>query len=217
MSKSIQFLLPTRMIKVFHFTQGEKRAILILMILVLVFIGGYSSFNYFAPKREVVIHRDTIYREVAMDTRGYEKKSPSRKFTEKTPVNLNFADTTQLKKIPGIGSVFAQRIVEYRTWLGGFHSLDQLQEVKGIGEIRLKELKKWLYITPGSHKTIDINQASFNELNNHIYFNISLIRPIKELQEHGMPIKDLDELSIIYPFDRNDITRLAPYLSFGSE
>ena len=205
------------MIKTFHFTQGEKRAILILMVLILVFIGGYSSFNYFTPKREIVIRHDTIYREIPEKERPYGQPKIPLKYTEETRINLNRADTTELKKIPGIGSVYAQRIVEYRTWLGGFYSLEQLQEVKGIGKVRLNELKKWLYINPNSHKTIDINQASFNELNNHIYFSISLIRPIKELQKQGIAVKTADELGIIYPFSPNDIERLAPYLSFDSK
>ena len=166
------------MIKVFHFTQGEKRAILILMILILLFIGVYSSYNYFSPKKEIVIRYDTIYKEIPAKARPYGQPKIPLKYTEETRINLNRADTTELKKIPGIGSVYAQRIVEYRTWLGGFHSLEQLQEIKGIGEVRLRQLKEWLYINPSSHRMIDINQASFNELNNHIYFNISLIRPI---------------------------------------
>ena len=205
------------MIKVFHFTQGEKRAILILMILILLFIGAYTSYNYFTPKREVVIRHDTIYQEIPAKARPYGQPKIPLKHTEETRINLNRADTTELKKIPGIGPVYAQRIVEYRTWLGGFHSLEQLQEIKGIGEVRLGQLKEWLYINPGSHKTINVNHASFNELNNHIYFNISLIRPIKELQGQGVFIKSLDELGIIYPFKPDDITRLSPYLTFGSE
>ena len=205
------------MIKIFHFTQGEKRAVLILMILILVFIGIYSSFNYFTPAKEIEIRHDTIYREAPIKTRNYGGPKTPLKFTESTWLDLNRVDTVQLKKIPGIGSVFAQRIVEYRTWLGGYYSLDQLQEVKGIGEVRLKELKRWLYIKPGSHKLIDVNSATFNELNNHIYFNISLIRPIKEMQEAGVFIKSIDELEHIYPYKQTDIMRLTPYLMFESE
>ena len=205
------------MIKILHFTQGEKRAVLILMILILVFIGIYSSLNFFTPAKEVEIRYDTIYKEAPAKARASKASKVPLKFTEETWLDLNRADTTQLKKIPGIGPVYAQRIVEYRTWLGGYYSLDQLQEVKGIGEARLKELKKWLYVKPGSYKLIDINNATFNELNNHIYFNISLIRPIKELQDAGVFIKSIDELERIYPYKKKDISRLSPYLMFESE
>ena len=205
------------MAKILHFTQGEKRAVLILMILILVFIGIYSSFNFFTPAKEVEIRYDTIYKDTPMKARASKALKIPLKFTEETWLDLNRADTTQLKKIPGIGPVYAQRIVEYRAWLGGYYSLDQLQEVKGIGEARLKELKKWLYVKSGSYKLIDVNSATFNELNNHIYFNISLIRPIKELQEAGVFIKNVDELGRIYPYKKKDITRLSPYLTFESE
>ena len=205
------------MIKMLHFTQGEKRAVLILMILILVFIGIYSSFNFFTPAGEVEIRYDTIYKKMPVKARDSRAPRVPLRLTEETWFDLNRTDTTQLKRIPGIGPVFAQRIVEYRTWLGGYYSLDQLQEVNGIGEARLRELKKWLYVRPGSYKLIDVNSATFNELNNHIYFNISLIRPIKELQEAGVFIKNIDELERIYPYKKRDITRLSPYLTFESE
>ena len=58
------------------------------------------------------------------------------KYPEGTIVELNGADTTTLKKIPGIGSSFARRITKYRELLGGFHHIEQLAEVYGIDEER---------------------------------------------------------------------------------
>ena len=199
-----------------HFTQGEKRAVLLLMILILVFIAGYLSFSYFLSKNEVaVIRHDTIYQKIPV--KEAPTKSPSLKYTERVAIDLNRTDTSQLKKIPGIGPVYAQRIIEYRNSLGGYHALEQLKEVKGIGDVRLAELRKWLYIRPNSYKLIHVNQATFNELNNHPYFNISLIRPIKEYQRDSIRIANIDDLSIMKGFGKKDIARLAPYLSFDSE
>ena len=50
------------------------------------------------------------------------------KYQPGTVINLNEADTTELKKIPGIGSAIARMIVNYRTQLGGFYKIEQLQE-----------------------------------------------------------------------------------------
>ena len=72
---------------------------------------------------------------------------PSYPKVEKWPlgtvVELNSADTTALKKVPGIGSVFAKRIIKYRELLGGFYSVEQLGEVYGIDEERYKSMKSW--------------------------------------------------------------------------
>lgn len=52
---------------------------------------------------------------------------------ESTMVNLNQADATSLQALPGVGPVTASRIVEWRTSHGKFSSIEELQEVPGIG------------------------------------------------------------------------------------
>ncbi|MBO2459707.1 ComEA family DNA-binding protein [Actinomadura violacea] len=58
-----------------------------------------------------------------------------------TPIDLNTATAAQLDQLPGVGPVLAQRIVDYRTQHGGFRSVDQLQDVDGIGARRFADLK----------------------------------------------------------------------------
>ncbi|MEU5878495.1 helix-hairpin-helix domain-containing protein [Spirillospora sp. NPDC047279] len=57
------------------------------------------------------------------------------------PLDLNTATVQQLDELPGVGPVLAQRIVDYRAQHGSFRSVDQLQEVSGIGTRRFSELK----------------------------------------------------------------------------
>ncbi|NUU20151.1 MAG: ComEA family DNA-binding protein [Streptomycetaceae bacterium] len=58
-----------------------------------------------------------------------------------TAVDLNSAPAEQLESLPGIGPVMASGIIEWRTAHGRFTSVDQLREIRGIGERRFEELR----------------------------------------------------------------------------
>lgn len=69
--------------------------------------------------------------------------SPSKPSDDVTgPVNINTADVAQLSALPGIGQVIAQRIIDYRTEIGGYVAVEELLNVEGIGEHRLLQLKE---------------------------------------------------------------------------
>lgn len=56
-------------------------------------------------------------------------------------VNINTATVAELKTLPGIGDVLAQRIVEYREAHGAFSSIEELMQVSGIGEKRFAAIR----------------------------------------------------------------------------
>jgi competence protein ComEA len=56
-------------------------------------------------------------------------------------ISLSTATQQQLEQLDGIGPALAGRIVQYRQAHGGFRSVDELQDVSGIGEKRLKALR----------------------------------------------------------------------------
>jgi len=60
------------------------------------------------------------------------------------PLDLNSATAEQLDELPGIGPALAERIVAYRAEHGSFAQIDQLNEVKGIGEKTLEKLRPHL-------------------------------------------------------------------------
>ena len=57
------------------------------------------------------------------------------------PVNLNTATVAQLETLPGIGKATAERILEYRQKSGGFKKVEDLMNVRGIGEKSFLKLK----------------------------------------------------------------------------
>ncbi len=61
-------------------------------------------------------------------------------------VNLNRASADELQTLPGVGPVLAQRMVEWRKAHGRYRTIDDLQEVKGIGKKRLEQLRPLLTV-----------------------------------------------------------------------
>ena len=70
------------------------------------------------------------------------QEPPARTSTERpAPLNLNAATEAQLEALPGIGAAVAARIVEYRKKNGAFKKVEELMNVKGIGEKSFLKLK----------------------------------------------------------------------------
>ncbi|MEO3783128.1 ComEA family DNA-binding protein [Actinocorallia sp. B10E7] len=65
-----------------------------------------------------------------------------------TPLDLNTATLEQLQELPGVGPVLAQRILDHRAENGLFRTVEQLQDVNGIGERRFADLKDEVHVTP---------------------------------------------------------------------
>ena len=61
-------------------------------------------------------------------------------------VNLNTATAADLESLPGIGARTAQRILEYRQKSGGFKKVEELMNVKGIGEKSFLKIKSRLTV-----------------------------------------------------------------------
>lgn len=67
--------------------------------------------------------------------------------TASAPVNLNTATMAQLETLPGIGPATAQRIVDYRQQNSGFKTLEELMNVRGVGEVSFLKLKPLVTLT----------------------------------------------------------------------
>ena len=94
------------------------------------------------------------------------------KIKEGERIDINLADTNELKRIPGIGSYYAKRIVSFRQRLGGIANVHQLLEIQGFPESSLK------YMSVGestnthnipSITKIRINHLDLNALSRHPY------------------------------------------------
>jgi len=66
--------------------------------------------------------------------------------TPQQPLNLNTATLEQLDTLDGVGPATAQKILEYREQHGGFTSIEELDQIPGIGEKRLAALRERLQL-----------------------------------------------------------------------
>ena len=138
----------------------------------------------------------------------------TEKFPKGTVLELNAADTIALKKIPGIGSVFAKRIIKYRKLLGGFYSVEQLGEVYGIDEDKYESLRTWFTVEPALIDSLPVNQLSVKELASHPYITYKQAKSIKNLERKRGKIRDWNDLILLEEFPEFDQSRLIHYLSF---
>ena len=132
------------------------------------------------------------------------------KYPTGTILNLNIVDTTELKKIPGIGSGIARMIVAYRTRLGGFYKVEQLQEIKYVSDT----LNRWFKVNNSPIHRINLNKASVERMKAHPYINFYQAKVIAEYRKRKGKLYSLKQLSLYEEFTAKDIDRLQYYICF---
>jgi DNA uptake protein ComE-like DNA-binding protein len=225
----------------FRFSRTETNAFLILLPLMLIIIVSEPVYQtYFmsnnpddvadqamldsivatweTPKK---IRTDSVLRI------PYKKKKFSRTHDNTRPFfsrkdskvqspkfDLNLADTTQLKSIYGIGPVIAQRIITYRTNLGGFISTDQLYEVWGLDSTVVGRLTAKSVIAPDfMPNKLAINHCSEQELAHHPYVRTKLARAIVNYRlQHGN-FASPDALKKIEIMEEKAFLRIERYIT----
>ncbi|MBO4718865.1 MAG: helix-hairpin-helix domain-containing protein [Prevotella sp.] len=123
---------------------------------------------------------------------------------------LNTADTTQLKMVPGIGSYFARKVVQYGQRLGGYVSIDQLDEIENFP----LDAKDYLVIENAHPHKLNVNTLSLNDLKKHPYINFYQARAITDYRRLHGPLKSLQDLRLSKDFPPETIARLTPYVEY---
>ena len=125
-------------------------------------------------------------------------------------INLATADTTQLKKVPGIGSGWARAIVNYSKRLGGYVTVGQLQEIDGFPE----EALPYFSITNPQTEKIKLNTATLAQLRKHPYMNFYQAKAICDYRRLKGKLTNLSQLRLLKDFTPEAIERLRPYVEF---
>ena len=125
-------------------------------------------------------------------------------------VVLNTADTSQLKKVPGIGSYYASEIIRHGQRLGGFVSVDQLDEIEDFP----KDAKKYFVIVDAQPRRLKINRLTLQQLRRHPYINFYMAKAIIDYRRLRGDIKSLNELRLSKDFTDEVIRQLEPYIEY---
>ncbi len=153
-----------------------------------------------------------IFPETKSGSTYPDNGSPKEKFST-TPLDLNTVSASELESLPGIGTVLAERIIKYRTSLGGFQDVEQLKECYGLPPETFEKILPRLTITHPP-TTIAINNVDFSSFN-HPYLNKKMIRLLQAYKTQHGPFTDASDLRKIYPPDSTWCDRLLPYINFN--
>lgn len=151
--------------------------------------------------------KDTSYISSWRVSSDFEKPS------EPKLININTADTTELKSLYGIGSFRARRIINFRDALGGFHNLIQLYDTRYVPDSIITKHIKQFVIDSTSIRRIKINQATEKNLAKHPFISWQEAKLICNYKnEHGN-FAHLNELYSLYGLDSSSVRQMLPYLT----
>ena len=130
-----------------------------------------------------------------------------------SPIDINRADSAQLLPLPGIGPVFAGRIIRYRDLLGGYISESQLSEVYGLPRETIETISGQLVIDTSAVRKLELNRATFRELLRHPYLEYRDVQSLVSFRDFNDNIRSFRELQLNHILPDSLLLRIRPYLS----
>ena len=200
----------TKYLRAIGFTLREAE----LVIRYRDMIGGYRCFEEFEECYAV----DSVMAERLRPYVIFAPRDTVAHYREERvefPIEINSADSATLCKVAGIGPKSASHIVFYRELLGGYHSVNQISELKVVTEENFQRILTQIYCDSAKIKKININFARPKELEVHPYITNRMIRRIinnRELKGGWSKLEEMIEDNI---FSTEEAARIAPYLDFS--
>ncbi|RDI16067.1 DNA uptake protein ComE-like DNA-binding protein [Flavobacterium sp. AG291] len=130
-------------------------------------------------------------------------------------IDINEAIEEDLIKVYGIGPYYAKEILKRRSVLGGFVSMDQMDDFSTLSAEAKSELKKYFSVSkiPEIEK-INVNTASLLQLSRFPYFNKDIARSVITQRSMDGKIRKIDDLLEIQNFPVDKVKIIALYLEF---
>lgn len=146
----------------------------------------------FIPQSTISNNTSTLYSKTPKTQKNFK-------------IELNTCDTIALQKIPGIGSFRAKKIIEFRNKLGGFYSISQLHTIYSFDSTLVASISPYCTIDTAHIHKININTATFKEMQAHPYISYNQTKNIIEYKKIVGTIGTIDELQ------RNNIIKSTDY------
>jgi len=127
-------------------------------------------------------------------------------------IDLNLADTSELKSIPGIGSFYARQIVELRSRYKGFRSFDQLLDLYRVSDETLTILSEKTTIDTTVIQRIDLNSCLIEDLGRHPCITWKQARIIIAYRDQHENFKSVKEIMRTDVISDSLYLKIAPYL-----
>ena len=153
----------------------------------------------------------TVSRNINQDPAEEQRKTVDA-VTVVAPMDLNRCTASDLMGLPGIGPVLSERIIRYRSLLGGFVNTGQLNEVYGLDSQVVVLISPMLMLTYDSVTPLMLDSCSFSELARHPYVGSStarLISKYRSLMDTPVTLGDLVGQKVM---SHEQAVRLAPYV-----
>lgn len=128
-------------------------------------------------------------------------------------IDLNFADTTILKTLPGIGKILSNRIIKYKDMLGGYISKSQLLEVYGISKETFQSIENRVFVSPVVLQKISINDCSAKSLEKHPYISKRMSSDIVKYRVRVGKYSSVEDLKNKHLLSDSVFQKIQPYLS----
>ena len=146
------------------------------------------------------------------------KKFANTAFTKKEKLvilDINQASQEDLIKIYGIGEAISIRILKFKESLGGFVSMEQMNDVWGLSPEVIDNLNTHFKVSNAPNvKKIDINNASIKELSLFPYFKYPISKNIVTFRSMNGDIKNIEDLTKIKGLSIEKAKIIALYLDF---
>lgn len=129
-----------------------------------------------------------------------------------TVLELNSCDTSELKMLRGIGSYYAKMIVQKRERMGGYYSVNQLSEIKGLDA---ESLKPFFHVDTSLIVLIPINHVKAPTLGRHPYIGrYEKAQTIYDARKRQFKMHSMDDIRSLNIYSEDTLQHLSHYLSF---
>ena len=128
-------------------------------------------------------------------------------------IDVNSGDTAAFISLPGIGSKLAQRIVYFRSKLGGFYNVNQVAETFGLPDSTFQKIKSRLMVTNFSVKTININTALLDDMKVHPYIRYNIANAIVQYRDQHGNFSSIADIKKIMLVTDEIYKKVEPYLT----